>query len=254
MARYAFSDLHGNYNLWRQLVARVQPDDELYCLGDIIDRGENGFKICLELWQRPHTYFIKGNHEMMAIEAIPWLVQGQNRMNVVDNWMWNGGGKTWDDICEYYKNLSDENFNTICNNIINLFKGMKDRITLLNDSNQLIILSHAGFTLGKENHAELGWDREHFWDEWPKDYTIPNTTPIQPSQIFLIHGHTPVQFLQRALELGYIDSRVKVQKEPAPAVINYCDGHKFDIDLGTIISNRVALFNLDTFEVIYLDE
>ena len=58
MARYAFSDLHGNYKLWREICARTQPNDKLYCLGDIIDRGEDGYKICLEMISIP-TYLRK---------------------------------------------------------------------------------------------------------------------------------------------------------------------------------------------------
>jgi hypothetical protein len=38
-----------------------------------------------------------------------------------------------------------------------------------------------------------------------------------------------------------------------PEVIRYCDGHKFCIDMCTVASDRVALLDLDTFEVKYFD-
>ena len=41
---------------------------------------------------------------------------------------------------------------------------------------------------------------------------------------------------------------------PKPEVIRYCDGHKFDIDMCTIASERIALIDLDTFEIKYFDK
>ena len=42
------------------------------------------------------------------------------------------------------------------------------------------------------------------------------------------------------------------EKNPyIPDVLFYCNGHKIDIDLCTIVSNRIALLDLDTFEVKY---
>ena len=38
-----------------------------------------------------------------------------------------------------------------------------------------------------------------------------------------------------------------------PKIIRYCSGHKFDIDMCTISTNRVMLLDLDTFEEIYFD-
>ena len=45
MSRYAFSDLHGQYELWKQIVNYIDDSDEVYCLGDCIDRRRGGAKI-----------------------------------------------------------------------------------------------------------------------------------------------------------------------------------------------------------------
>ena len=241
MASYAFSDLHGNYDLWKKICARTQPDDELYCLGDIIDRGNSGYKICLEMMKRPHMHFIKGNHEMMAVNALPWLLKNEYHMRDVDMWLWNGGGKTWDEIELINFDLSHPKFEKRVWKLIDWFREMATQIDIVNAKGQNVVLSHAGFT--PEIWDEVGWDRNHFWDEWPKDYE--NT--------YIIHGHTPVQYLAPALEQGRIDARIKIDRKAAPAVIEYANGHKIDIDLGTIISNRIALINLDTLEVTYIE-
>ena len=53
MATYAFSDLHGEYKLFKQIQEYIQKDDVVYCLGDCCDRGPDGIKIIQEvlLWR-----------------------------------------------------------------------------------------------------------------------------------------------------------------------------------------------------------
>lgn len=43
---YAVSDLHGCYDKYRKLLERLTSDDPLYILGDIVDRGSDGIKLC----------------------------------------------------------------------------------------------------------------------------------------------------------------------------------------------------------------
>ena len=241
MAVYAFSDLHGNYDLWNKICKYIQPHDTLFCLGDIIDRGLHGYKICLEMMQHSHMHFIRGNHEMLAIEALPYLIQNKTKMNCIDNWFYNGGDRTWDEINIIHHSQTQAEFENSINQLLIWFNNMVNEITYINTNNQKIILSHTGFTPGQL--AETGWDRNHFWDRWPDDY----------NNIFIIHGHTPVQYLQKALEENRFNSRMRINNRITPSVIKYANGHKFDIDLGTIVSKRIALINLDTFEVIYIE-
>jgi hypothetical protein len=91
-------------------------------------------------------------------------------------------------------------------------------------------------------------------------------TKEDPNTIYLVHGHTPVQFLK--YEFGYKGQPPKTKEDikaahdwlygddtlcPKPTIIRYCDGHKFCIDMCTAVSNRIALLDLDTFEEIYFD-
>ena len=52
---YAVSDIHGCYDKYIDLLNKINfsPDDTLYVLGDVIDRGPDGFKIMLDMAQRP---------------------------------------------------------------------------------------------------------------------------------------------------------------------------------------------------------
>ena len=105
-----------------------------------------------------------------------------------------------------------------------------------------IHLSHAGETLGTILSNEpciwerYIWDREHIKDNW-------NT--IKYSNDMVIHGHTPVQLLNR------YNNNISEKCYYNPKILKYADQHKIDIDLGSFSSNMTALLNLDTLEPVY---
>lgn len=255
MAIYAVSDLHGRYDLWEKIKAEVQPDDILYSLGDNIDRGPDGIKIILDIMKMDNVRCIRGNHEMMAIKALPLLLANKFNSSSIDQWFWNGGAATWNQLETIYCEDDAPTFKHHCYDIINFFKyNMRDDYShVFNATNNkhIVLLSHAGYTLGREQEAEVGWDRDHFLDKWCPSFNISfaqyglwNT-----KDILLVHGHTPVQYLKQDLELV----KTRIDFSIPPQVIYYCDGHKIDIDLGSIISNRAALLNLETLEVTYFE-
>jgi len=237
MNRYAISDLHGRYDLWTKIKNKLHSDDILYNLGDSIDRGPDGYKICLDLMQMKNVHCICGNHEMMAISALPRLLKGEFHSKEVSQWFWNGGNATWDQIESRLIGYKRDAHDYCCSELIAFFKNMPNIYNITNKNNQHIILSHAGFTPSRKEEAEIGWDRKHFLDSWPIEKQYQNT--------YVIHGHTPVQYLQKTLN--------KISFTSNPEIITYADGHKIDIDLGAVISNRVALLNLDTLEVQYIE-
>lgn len=97
------SDIHGCYDEYKKLLKKINlgPDDALYLLGDVIDRGANGFKILLDMAKRPNVVNLMGNHEAMALEALsgmPCAVRHTGEMELsedtaraVDLWFHNGG-------------------------------------------------------------------------------------------------------------------------------------------------------------------
>ena len=68
MAFYAMSDLHGMYDKYREMLAliRFSEEDELFILGDVVDRGSKPMEILLDMMQRPNIYPLYGNHDVMA--------------------------------------------------------------------------------------------------------------------------------------------------------------------------------------------
>ena len=73
---YTVSDIHGCYNKYRKLLKKINfgPDDTLYVLGDVIDRGPDGFKILLDMARRSNVINLMGNHEAMAVQALSHIL------------------------------------------------------------------------------------------------------------------------------------------------------------------------------------
>ena len=63
MATFAFSDLHAQYDLWKQIKEYIKPEDTIYCLGDCVDRGDVGLEILNEVMETPNIILLRGNHE-----------------------------------------------------------------------------------------------------------------------------------------------------------------------------------------------
>ena len=65
---YVMSDLHGRYDLYVKMLELIgfSEEDELYVLGDVVDRGPNPIKILEDMSMRPNVYPILGNHDYMA--------------------------------------------------------------------------------------------------------------------------------------------------------------------------------------------
>ena len=251
---FASSDWHGCGTVANKVLDFLKPDDKLYFLGDAIDRGPDGFKIMTKLLNDPRVTYMMGNHELMMLEALMYIMGLKNKKGSDDLWLYDNGGEATFKDMDYGIGLD---LIKLCHQI----KNMPFLCHYTSKDGKNIILEHAGYTPSKKDslepisplHDSL-WDRSHFRDKWQEDL----------SEVYLIHGHTPVQYLM--FEYGYYGQGPKTKEELIiekqwdspniqwkPEIIRYCDGHKFDIDMCTIISGRIALLDLDTFETIYFD-
>ena len=92
MSIYVMSDMHGLYDRYLKMLEliRFSDEDELYILGDMIDRGPDGIPILLDMMERPNVIPFLGNHEWMMLAYLEgmktqygWLTQ------------YSGGMSTW---------------------------------------------------------------------------------------------------------------------------------------------------------------
>lgn len=69
---YVCSDIHGMYGSYCNVIRQMEKSDELFILGDVIDRGKNGIKIIQDIMKRksPQVKLLLGNHEYMMLECL----------------------------------------------------------------------------------------------------------------------------------------------------------------------------------------
>lgn len=228
---YAFSDLHGNLDLWKHIQNFLDDSDMAFCLGDCCDRGLYGIKIMQDILNDSRITYLQGNHERMFLNGI--AANGSNNaFGAYDYllWMHNGGSPTAD----LFYNLPDEEQVKLYDEIYKL----KYSCVYINKNNKIVFLSHAGCQpsqahldpatetkydyLWNRNHIDLAWDKSPEFDD-----------------LIIVHGHTPVQYI--------------MQDEKYEKILKYCNNHKIDIDIGAYVSNVTVLLDLDTFEPIYFN-
>lgn len=86
MGTYVVGDIHGYYEAWMSLKAKIEkqdPDARFILVGDIVDRGPNSLKMIRwameNIKQNGRYQMVLGNHEDMKIE---WWIRYQNRKRV----------------------------------------------------------------------------------------------------------------------------------------------------------------------------
>ena len=95
--KYVMSDIHGRFDKYASMLEVIQfsKEDELYILGDVIDRGKDGIAILMDIMNRSNVHMLLGNHEFMAVQTI----FSKDKKEML-NWMWNGGRNTYDDLMQ----------------------------------------------------------------------------------------------------------------------------------------------------------
>lgn len=77
MSTYVVSDIHGKYDKFIEVLDKInlKEEDTLYVLGDILDRGKHPIKVMLKLMEMKNVICIVGNHELMAIRCMDFIIQ-----------------------------------------------------------------------------------------------------------------------------------------------------------------------------------
>ena len=85
-------DVHGHYDGLMQLLEAIAPGekDEVYFLGDLIDRGPKSSQV-LQFVRQSGYVSLLGNHEQMLLEAFP---DGKVSMPSLQAWLYSGGQAT----------------------------------------------------------------------------------------------------------------------------------------------------------------
>ena len=87
---------------------KLRETDTLYVLGDVLDRGPHPIKTIRKLMEMPNAICMVGNHELMALECLEFLMKEITDMSIdeldeemLDNlvtWQYNGSESTINEL------------------------------------------------------------------------------------------------------------------------------------------------------------
>ncbi|ADU23128.1 MULTISPECIES: metallophosphoesterase [Ruminococcus] len=233
MAVYVMSDIHGEYDKYREMLDKIdlRPEDTLYILGDVVDRGPRPVDILQDMMKRPNVYPLMGNHDLLALDILKKLnveITEENyavhldadTMDEMACWLHDGGQTTLAqfrdltkeekaDVLDYMEDFS------VCESA--------------EAGGKIFVLVHAGlgnFRKGKKL-------REYTFQELLMDRIDPEKDYFEDDDIYVITGHTPTILIWGKAEI-------------------YHSHHNICIDCGACMGGRLACLCLDTMEEYYV--
>lgn len=220
MAKYVMSDVHGDYDRFIAMIKKIglKEEDELYIIGDVIDRGDNPYKVIDYIVCNKNIHLLKGNHEK--------LFEDYYETGDASLWYYNGGRKTHDDFLKRGYYVYDS-----------LYKYIKKLPYIKVVDN--FILTHGGLNFEK-NYKDM--DLDEFIKAQKEDYCIWDRKFIKSDYKFkdfiVVCGHTPVQNFQDK-------NNFSIVKKDNFILI--------DCGCGTSLDNRkLGCLRLDDFEEFYV--
>lgn len=231
---YVMSDLHGCYEKYIQMIEKIQlhSDDTVYILGDVIDRGDDGIKILLDMMQRSNVFPLLGNHEYMAYNVLQKFnveITADNydkhldgvAMEMFENWMANGGITT----CRAFSKLD-----SVARESVMEYLGEFELYEELEVNGNQFVLVHGGLVdfaehkdLSEYGIHDMIWDRCDYERQYYPDK-------------YLVTGHTPTYNIDKAYK-GKI----------------YRKNNHIAIDCGAVYGGRLGCICLDTLEEFYVE-
>lgn len=204
MATYVISDIHGQYDMFMELLDKIKlkETDILYVLGDVLDRGPHPIKTLRKLMEMPNAICMVGNHELMALECLEFLMKEitdksleELNAETLDNlvtWQFNGSQSTIDE----FRKLDSESQ-------MDVIEFIKDFLIYeevsVNDKDYLLV--HAGLgNYSPEKDIEDYSLHELIWVRAEYDVRYFEDT-------YVITGHTPTQTIEDNPHPGYIYQR-----------------------------------------------
>lgn len=191
---YAMSDLHGQYDQYRRMLEKIDfsDEDELYILGDSVDRGPQPAELLLDMSMRTNVFPIMGNHDMTAAMILKKLcveITEENYDRQLDGdfikalsmWQIDGGQTTLDG----FKKLSPDDRSWLIDYLDEFIP-----YETLTVGGRKFILVHGGIPYEKRHIPladqiayELVLDRPDYTKRYYKD-------------AYLVTGHTPTSLIK----------------------------------------------------------
>lgn len=207
---YVMSDLHGQYQKYLKMLEIIQFSevDDLYILGDVVDRGPQPVELLKDMSLRPNVFPIMGNHDMTAAILLKRLcteITEQNfdshltkdMLKAIALWQSDGGQTTLDGFKKLFPD--ERSF------LIEYIKDFSPYETV-EVGGKSFILVHGGIPfskrmvpLEKQSLQELVWERvDVSLRYFPDAYLVTGHTPTASisleyaGKIFRGNGHIAI--------------------------------------------------------------
>ncbi len=229
--KYVVSDIHGMYEQYDKMLKLINfsDEDELYIIGDVIDRGEGGIRILRDIMNHPNMHMLLGNHEFMALEALDASLWSKPRY--MSLWaIHNGGQVTYSNLLK----LPKAEYKEVVEYMHNLPTSME---------------VEAG---GRQFYLVHGFPADNVYDEvWTRPYL---DTPNPLAGKTLIVGHTPVFYYHGKDDREVDDYIYNLRTKKEHFKIEHAEGF-IDIDCACCAcmpESRLACLRLDDMEEFYV--
>ncbi len=183
---YVISDIHGNKKAWESIKKQINltEDDTLYILGDVVDRGQDGIGILLEIINSRNMLMIPGNHEYMMMRALGVKYKygslGFDSGDEMELWYRNGGQVTH----EKYKTLDKTEQEKVKEYLRNL---PLNREVFINGTDHVLVHAQSQDIYFLMEYSTVS---ETTFCVWDREYIL-QVAPILPQDMKIIFGHTP---------------------------------------------------------------
>lgn len=180
--RIIIGDVHGHYNGLMKLLEAIAPgpNDQVYFLGDLIDRGPQSAQVVDFVKQNPY-HCLLGNHEQMLLDV---LCSSRVSAPVQQAWLYSGG----------YATIASYKDSTIPQKHLDWMLSLPTHLDLGD-----IWLAHAGvdprIPLEKQTADQFCWVRDEF-HSISKPYFSDKLIIIGHTITFTLPGVTPGKLAQ----------------------------------------------------------
>ncbi len=191
---YAVSDFHGCYDKYKALLEKLnlQPEDRLYVLGDVVDRGPDGLKILLDMVKRENVTLLRGNHDETAALILGSALDENCRIKVpgaeeaVAMWLSDGGMPTLE---QFFRTLGAEEQKAVLNYIENA-----PEYAVINVNGKNHLLAHSIPEI--EDFEALGGMRG--LDSMDFSFNETDYDACYDENVVMVSGHTPTWLIDPA--------------------------------------------------------
>lgn len=234
---YVMSDLHGCHAQFLQMCEQIdfKDSDDLFLLGDFVDRGAQPIPLLLDCMNRINVYPLMGNHEELFLRCAEKLSEQATPENFYERyfaevqelctpWVQNGGEVT---LMQYLA-LSAAQRQAVLQYLTEF--RLYDRCVV---GGVPYLLTHSGLQNFEKNKPLTAYAAEDFLCARPQPDTVYDTEEV------LIFGHTPT--------IAFLPEGAKAEVYFTESFIN--------IDCGAVFPDaggRLACLRLEDRKVFYV--